>query len=228
MDGALHTADTLRAYTERAISRIGGRDDRARRAELREGLFHPCTWAVFMALGPAGQAGALAALAFCQDEEGVADAVQAAALLELDPVRQAAAAKDARGKGLAFEIAAPETHARCARSRARRNHTARARGGGDPSDQVDGDPLALLLCAEAELDDDDGSSAAVQAAAALLTAQPPRPRGRPTRGEILECAGQQQLPGLPPGGSTTRSSSGTTRAALPPPAPAQLDLWGRP
>lgn len=220
MDGALRDTTTPRALAERAISRIGGRDDRARRADLREGLYQPGTWAVFLLLGHAGQAGVLAALAFCQDAEEVADAVQAAALLGLDPLRQAASARAARGHQLpAFDLEDPEALARNGASRARRGHQARALGGDapDPADSDDGDPLALLLRAEAErAEDGDDCSAAVQVAAALLAAKPPRPRGRPTRSEVLERGGQIKLPGLPPGGSTTRAAG----PPLPPPAHA--------
>ncbi len=252
MDGSLSTDPRTRA--ERELSRICG-GDRARRAELRAGLYQPCTWAAFLALGPAGQAGALAALEFCQDQDEATDAVQAAALLVLDPVRQAAATKDARGKGLACDLAGPATHARCARSRARREHTARAGGGGDltrvehaarragindhlaralggadePSaaDDFGADPLMLLLRAEAE--DLDGCGELLTEGA-LAVLKPPRPRGRPTRAETLETHGQQQLPGLAPGGSTTKASG-----QMPPPAsaedpvalPAQLNLFGQ-
>ena len=250
MDGALHTTDP-RGQAARAIARIGGRDDRARRAALRAGLYQPCTWAVFQALSPAGQAGALAALEFCRDAEEAADAVQAAALLSLDPRRQAASAQAARRRGMPeFSPDDPDALARNGKSRARREHTARARGAAAPTDanlpdndageaprgrrepptldELTGAPLLLLLRAEAE-DADDDCCAAVQAGAALLAAKPPRPRGRPTRTETLKAHGQQQLPGLAPGGSTTRSNN-TTRAVAspPPPAPAQLDLWGRP
>ncbi len=244
MDGSSLRNDSLHGQAERALARICGRGDRARRAALRAGLFHPCTWAAFVALGQAGQAGALAALEFCQDQDEASDAVQAAALLMLDPVRQAAAAKDARGKGLAWDLAAPETHARCARSRARRDHKARAGGAEAPADlpdndaegrsprarweppsldEVTGAPLLLLLRAEAEASEDE-----LGAGLKLGAIAPPRTRGRPTKSEVLERAGQIKLPGLPPGGSTTRSSSATSRRCPPPPAPAQLDLWGRP
>lgn len=234
MDGALHTAaDTPRAAADRAIARSA---DRARRAELREGLYQPCTWLVFQTLGPAGQAGVLQALQFCQGAEEVEDAVQAAALLSIDPRRQAAAARRARGAGLTFSVSDASALARNGCSRARREHQARARsaevrsecselpdgdGAGDPRrrrheppglDELIGAPLRLLLRAEAEADAEDEAGVAVHAAAALLT---PRPRGRPTRAETLEANGQQQLPGLPPGGSTTRAA-GPLQA--PPPA----------
>ena len=243
-DGSISiTADTPRAQAERALAAIA---DRARRAALRKGLYQPCTWQVFLALGVAGQVGALAALDYCQDADEAADAVQAAALLALDPARQAAAAKDARGKGLTFDLAEPETHARCARSRARREHSARAGGAAaartdadlpdndadgrarrrsePPSaDELTGAPLLLLLRSEGEEDEDGG-------AAIALRPPRPRPRGRPTRNETLERAGQLKLPGLALGGSTTKAGG-----HLPPPAPAparppaleQLDLWGR-
>ncbi|MHB1991679.1 hypothetical protein [Metallibacterium scheffleri] len=229
MDGSLaHAADTLRAYTDRAISHIG---DRARRAALREGLYQPCTWLVFETLGPAGQAGALSALAFCRDADEVADAVQAAALLTIDPDRQAAAARAARDRRLAeFDVDDPEAMARNGCSKARREHQARARSAevrskcaelpeataGDrrrrepPTlEEMTGAPLLLLLRAEDEAETGD-----VVDSVATLGAAKPRPRGRPTRGEILERAGQIQLPGLPPGGSTTQP-----RDAAPPPAP---------
>ncbi len=252
MDGTLlTTADTLRARAAGAIARSSS-GDRARGAALRAGLFHPRVWSVFQQLGPAGQAGALAALAFCQDREEVEDAVQAAALLALDPMRQAAAATRARGCGLTFDLDDRAAHARTGRSRARREHIARARGGVDliraeharrragiqdhlararggadePRDDDDfgADPLMLLLRAEAE-DLDGCDELLTRGALAVLKPPRPRPRGRPTRGETLAAHGQQQLPGLAPGGSTTRS------AAPPPPARApaleQLDLWGR-
>lgn len=240
MDGALlTTADTLRARAAGAIARSSS-GDRARGAALRAGLFHPGVWSVFQRLGPAGQAGALAALAFCQEAEEVEDAIQAAALLSIDPVRQAAAARAARDRQLPeFHLDDAEARARNGRSRARREHMARPRGGvdlvraeharrrdgiqdhlaralggadGDPHPHADfgTGPLELLLREEAEaLDGCDD----LLAPGALAVLNPPRPRGRPTRAEVLERAGQQQLPGLAPGGSTTRS-------ATPPPARA--------
>ena len=258
MDGALHRpTTTLREQAERAVARIGSRAARARRAALREGLFQPCTWAAFLALGQAGRAGALAALAYCQDSEEAADAVQAAALMEFDPVRQAAAAAAARRRGLACDLAETETHARCARSRARREHTARAGGGadlvraeharrragiqdhlaralggadGDPHPHADfgTGPLELLLREEAEaLDGCDD----LLAPGALALLNPPRQRGRPTKSETLEAHGQRKLPGFAPGGCTTKASGQMppSAGALAPVAPpAQLSLFGRP
>ena len=257
MDGALlTTAGTLHARAEGAIAHISI-GDRARGAALRAGLFHPCVWSVFQQLGPAGQAGALAALAFCRDADEAEDAVQAAALLAIDPLRQAAAAARAAGCGLTFGVADPEARARNGKSRARREHIARARGGVDlvraeharrragiqdhlaralggadePRDDDDfgADPLMLLLRAEAE-DLDGCDELLTRGALALLKPPRPRPRGRPTRGETLAAHGQQQLPGLAPGGSTTKAGGQMPPAgALAPVAPpAQLNLFGRP
>lgn len=83
----------------------------------------------------------------------------------------------------------------------------------EPLELGDGaDPLALLLLAEDEVD----AGEAVQVAATQIALKPPRPRGRPRHGELLERAGQRKLPGLPPGGSTTRARD----AEPPPPAHA--------
>ena len=257
MDGTLlTTADTLRARAAGAIARSSS-GDRARGAALRAGLFHPCVWSVFQQLGPAGQAGALAALAFCRDADEAEDAVQAAALLAIDPLRQAAAAARAAGCGLTFCVADPEARARNGKSRARREHKARARGGvdlvraeharrrdgiqdhlaralggadGDPHPHADfgTGPLELLLREEAEaLDGCDD----LLAPGALALLNPPRQRGRPTKSETLEAHGQRKLPGFAPGGCTTKASGQMppSAGALAPVAPpAQLSLFGRP